>query len=373
MKSLLPATPEPPISVILGLPFHQMTMDEALKDAMNCIERRENVYFVTPNLDFAAQAYHSNPLRQILFHAKRVLCDGMPIVWLSKLFGGTLENRLTGADFLPKLLEKCDSHQKSVFFIVDTENTLFHLKSSLQGRYPHLSVVGHHVPPQADWQQWDNDHIVSKIQQASPDLLVLGISCPKQEEWIAHFYQKAGVPLSIGVGAGLILLAELRPRAPKILQKIGLEWAWRLMLEPKRLLKRYMRDIYFFFWASLKQYRSLQKEEPAYFKNSTTPVATPQGTSATLCWQGRLERSMISKVPSPECYTNPIQINGQQVTFIDSSGLGLLAKIIREAKKEGQSVTLINPSKSFLQAIEAVQLDREIHVIATPPHAPWKN
>lgn len=345
--------------MLLGLPFHQMTMHQAVQEAMACMDAKEPVYFVTPNVDFAAQAYCSESLRKILFHAKRVLCDGTPLLWASKLLGGSLKERLAGADFLPNLLKKCEENQKRVFFLGDTATTLLNLKQILSKRFPKLQVVGYETPPQGDWKEWDNGQITQIIRAATPDLLVVALGCPKQEEWIAHFHKATQVPLSIGIGSGVAFLAGTQIRAPKILQKIGLEWLWRLCFDPKRLFSRYLRDLFFLFWVTFKQYCSLQSTKATQKKS--LPYPSSQGY-LTLCWQGKIERSNLSAVPLPRDYEQIVKIESSGVTFIDSSGLGLIAKILREAQKDHQKVILQNPSKILLQAVRTVHLDKEMEI-----------
>lgn len=345
--------------MLLGLPFHDMTMEEAVQEAMSCIDTRKPVYFVTPNVDFAAQAYRSEHLRQILFHAKRVLCDGTPLLWASKLLGGTLRERIAGADFLPHLLKECEFHGKSVFFLGDTTHTLSELANTLNGKFPRLKISGLETPPQDNWKKWDNQQIVERIQQSAPDLLVVALGCPKQEEWIAQFHQATQVPLSIGVGSGLSFLAGTQWRAPKLLQKMGLEWLWRLTLEPKRLFSRYLRDIFFLLWATFRQYRSLKTSSK---KVNRTHTLNPSQHYFILEWKGKIERATLNTAPTPIDYEQAILLEGSGVTFIDSSGLGLIAKILREAKKNHQKVMLKNPSPALLQAVKTVHLDKELEI-----------
>lgn len=346
--------------MLLGLPFHDMTMEEAVREAMYCIDAQKPVYFVTPNVDFAAQAHRSESLRQILFHAKRVLCDGTPLLWASKLLGGTLRERLAGADFLPNLLKECERNQKSVFFLGEEAHTISHLQVALNKNFPQLTIVGYETPPQGNWKDWDNELIVKNIRQSRPDLLIVALGCPKQEEWIFQFHQSTQVPLSIGVGSGLSFLAGTQLRAPKFLQKIGLEWLWRLLLEPKRLFSRYSRDIFFLFWATLKQYRSLKTLTK---KSQKKEVHTASQHYCVLQWEGKIERATLHQIKAPMDYEQAIVIEGSGVTFIDSSGLGLIAKILREAKQNHQKVILKNPSSTLLQAVRTVHLDKELEIL----------
>ena len=244
---------EPSVSVVIGIPFHSVSLGEAIEECARCMNQAQPRYIVTPNLDFTYQAYQSNELRSILFHAYRVFCDGKPIVWLSKLFGGTLKERIAGADLLAPLLEWCSQNEKSVYLMGSTLPILESATKKALQLNPNLKICGYTSPPVAPIEEWDNSNIIKKIKEKKPDLLLLFLGCPKQELWINKYYQECGVPLSIGLGASLNFFSGKQKRAPKLFQKIGLEWLWRIFLEPRWLYERYSRNIVFILWAMFKQ------------------------------------------------------------------------------------------------------------------------
>jgi len=252
------------ISTVLGLPFHQLTMQEALADCAAMLsDRSKPSYVITANLDFARQAASNKPLHDFICNADRVLCDGLPLVYFSRWRGSPLPERVAGSDLVPRLFALCEQVGASVFFLGSDKETLQKLCALLAVRQPSLRIAGHHAPPMGPITSWDNETICQSIIQTAPDLLLVALGCPKQEQWIASYYQNLPVPLCIGVGASLDFLVGKQKRAPKILQQAGLEWVWRLCGNPRRLTKRYAADLLFLFrmgWRSRRR-KSVWKED----------------------------------------------------------------------------------------------------------------
>lgn len=225
---------------LFGLAFDQVTLEQAV---LTCIEmmksRVKNHTVVTANLDVTRLANQHKELKQFIQQADLVLCDGQPIVWWSKLKGKPLPERVAGADLVPKLLAICAEQQLSVYFLGSVKLT-------------GLTHCGHYSPPIAPIEQWDNAKIIEDIKSISPNLLLVAVGCPKQELWLAKYGQHLNVPLSIGIGASLDFMVGKQQRAPRFLQKIGLEWFWRMCLSPRRLTGRYMKDIWFLLKEAIK-------------------------------------------------------------------------------------------------------------------------
>jgi len=242
-----PTAGEPPLSVVLGLPFHRTTMDETLDACERYMNSDGHHYLVTPNVDITRLASKNAKLRRILFAADRIICDGLPLVWLSSRQKTPLPERVAGSDLTPRLLERCAQAGKSVYFFGSDESTLEKVSKVLAKRHPELKITGWSSPPLAPMQDWDNERHVEEIQTAAPDLLLVAVGCPKQEMWIDQFQKRCGVPLAMGIGASLDFIAGKQVRAPRLLQKIGLEWFWRMASAPRRLGGRYAADFGYLF------------------------------------------------------------------------------------------------------------------------------
>ena len=124
---------------------------------------------------------------------------------------------------------------------------------NVETQYPELEIAGAYSPPFAPLDKMNHDAINRRIREAAPDLLLVSFGCPKQEKWIARNYQTLGVPVSIGVGATIDFLAGSMRRAPMWMRQCGMEWIFRLLQEPRRLLKRYAADLAVFGCGSMKE------------------------------------------------------------------------------------------------------------------------
>lgn len=244
---------EPPVCFLLGLPFHQTTMEETLMDCDLAMSDTEPSYVVTANVDFVAQAYTDMDLQWILFHARRVVCDGMPLVWLSRIFGIPLPERVTGSDMVFHLFEHCSRDGRRIFLLGSDDETLSKVTGILKERYPGMEIAGWLAPPIAPIHDWPNEQILQQLKTTKPHLLLVAVGCPKQERWIFQHYREAGVPLSIGIGASLDFISGKQIRSPKWMQKSGLEWVWRLITDPKRLAGRYWKDFKYLVLLTIKQ------------------------------------------------------------------------------------------------------------------------
>ena len=206
---------EPPMAVLLGLPFHDLTLDETLHYCGKAMKGDRSRYLVTANVDFTTQAYEDPDLKKIVFFADRVVCDGMPLVWLSRLFGFPLRERVAGSDMVPKLLEICGREGHSVYFFGSDLATLEEAKVIVEERYPGLKVAGIDSPAIGAVVEWDNDALCERMRASGAQLLLVCLGCPKQERWIFAHHRETGIPLSIGVGASLDFITGKQKRAPR--------------------------------------------------------------------------------------------------------------------------------------------------------------
>src|SRR5436190_1811217 len=231
-----------PIS-ILGVRFDNLTIAETLQTIERMIATRRPHYAVTANVDFVVQAQHDVELRRIFFDAHLVLCDGTPLVWASRLLGNPLCERVAGADIVPLLIEIAERKRYRVFFLGAAPESIERAVTNVRKRHPELVICGHYSPPFNQLLEMDHEEIRKRVLGAKPDLLLVSLGCPKQEKWVAMNYRALGVPVTIGVGAAIDFLAGQVRRAPVWMQRGGVEWIFRLLQEPRRLYRRYSKDI----------------------------------------------------------------------------------------------------------------------------------
>lgn len=244
---------EEPRIRMMGVPFDRVTMAGTLDRIQEMISIRKPHCIATANVDFLVQARHDSTLRRILNEAHLVVCDGTPLVWLSRLLGRTLPERVAGSDLVPKILNRAEQEGWSVYFLGGQEQVLQQAVQNVQARHPKLHIAGSESPPFSPLDKMDHEGICQRIREAQADILLVSFGCPKQEKWIRQNYEAAGVPVNIGVGATIDFLAGAVKRAPRWMQICGLEWVFRLCQEPRRLLKRYATDLVVFALAASRE------------------------------------------------------------------------------------------------------------------------
>jgi len=236
----------PPTAVVLGVPFHNVTFQEAVEWARQRIRSRKPGYIATANMDFVMLAWQDPELQRILLEADFVVADGIPIVWLSTLLGPRLKARVTGSDLVPMLAEMARDNHFSIFLLGGARGVADKAAEVLVQRYPGLRIAGCYAPPWAPLLEINHAEILKRIKAANPDLLLVAFGAPKQEKWVNLHVRNWQVPLAIGVGASLDFLAGVQRRAPRIVQRMAMEWFWRMCSDPPRLVGRYLRNILFF-------------------------------------------------------------------------------------------------------------------------------
>lgn len=368
--------PAPRAAVILGVPFHDVTMDETIARLALLIERRDNVYWATANLDFAYQASEDVELQRILVEADLVLCDGTPLVWASRFLGAPLRERVAGSDLVPRLASEAAARGWKLFLLGGGDDALPVALEKLRAAHPGLKVDGY-SPPYAKLLEMDMDNIAARLATARPDVLLVAFGCPKQEKWIYMHHRRLGVPMSVGVGATVDFLAGKFRRAPRWMQVVGAEWLFRLSQEPRRLFNRYLFDLLFFVRALRAQRRALSSAPSAPAgADSPPPAVAPLLDSSVrvVRWEGRVDAASVSgkKIPDPAADLTPggvIALDASAVTFLDSTGLGHLLAAYRRAVASGGGLVLVRPSPPVSGLLAAMKLSRLIPAVDEPARA----
>lgn len=239
---------------VLGIDFNDIILAEVLDNIQKNIAERQCGYIVTPNVDHIILFQKDTQYQEICRGATLILADGMPVIWASKLLGAPLPEKISGSDLAPILCELSARKGYKMFFLGGRTGAALRAKKNLEMRYPGIQIVGTYSPPIGFENDTDEKQkIIDMINCAEPDLLLVGLGTPKQEKWIKQHYRMLTVPICIGVGATFEFLAEIVKRAPIWMQRSGLEWFWRLLMEPKRLWKRYLINDMQFIWLLLKE------------------------------------------------------------------------------------------------------------------------
>jgi N-acetylglucosaminyldiphosphoundecaprenol N-acetyl-beta-D-mannosaminyltransferase len=227
---------------VMGLPLANVTAAEAVERIEELILSGGTHQVATANIDFWLNSLHDVHLHRIIAGCSLVLPDGMPLVWISRLLGNPLKERVSGADMVPMLAELSARKGYGIYLLGGKDGVAARASERLKEMYPGVKIVGHHAPPLADLERMDHGDALDRIRAAKPDILMVAFGNPKQEKWIRMHAKRLGVPVSIGIGGSMDMLVGDVHRAPGWMQKSGLEWLGRCAQEPMRLLPRYARN-----------------------------------------------------------------------------------------------------------------------------------
>jgi N-acetylglucosaminyldiphosphoundecaprenol N-acetyl-beta-D-mannosaminyltransferase len=192
-------------------------------------------------------------IRSALNRSSMAAEDGMPLVWWSRLAGFAQARRVCGSDLLDTVCAYGLPRGYRHYFYGATPEVLGLLTERLRRRYPGLIVAGSHSPPFRPLTAAEDAEDIATINKASPDFVWVGLGMPKQEKWMVQHLGKIEATALIGIGAAFDFHAGTKPRAPTWMQRFGLEWAFRLMTEPRRLAHRYVIDNTLFVGYMLRQ------------------------------------------------------------------------------------------------------------------------
>ena len=214
---------------IMGVGFDDLTLDEAAQRAAGMIDEGGFHYVVTPNPELVDRARREEPFRQALNGADLVLPDGIGVVYAARLLGRRLKGRCPGIDFAGKLMEHMARTGLRLYLLGAKPGVAEAAAARLEIRYPGLTICGTH-----DGYFQEDAPVVEEIRRAGADVVFVCLGAPKQEYWMVKNGPATGARLMAGLGGSLDVFAGVVERAPESWQRLGLEWLYRLMKEPKR-------------------------------------------------------------------------------------------------------------------------------------------
>lgn len=243
---------------VLGVRVHAIQIPETIAQMEKWIELRESGHYVAvTGMHGVTEARDNSQFRKVLNSADLVVPDGMPLVWLGRLRRHPIKRRVYGPELMETFCAQTGSHYRHFFYggAPGVANDLAH---SLQQRFG-ITVVGTYAPPFRPLTPMEDAEVQDKIRDATPDVLWVGLSTPKQEQWMYAHRNVLQVPVMLGVGAAFDLNSGKLQQAPSWMRENGLEWLFRLAVEPKRLWKRYLVAIPGSMWSVSLELLHLRK------------------------------------------------------------------------------------------------------------------
>jgi len=235
---------------LLNFSVDNLTLEDTLSKIDYIIDNRILTQHVVVNAGKAVLLQKDRKLREIINNCGLINADGQSIVWASKFLGSPLIERVTGIDLMEKLIERASVKGYSIFFFGAKEEAVIKVIKHYRNKYPNLKVAGYR---NGYFEKEDEENIVKEIKNSNADILLVAFSSPLKEYWLSKYFDELSVPFQMGVGGSFDVIAGITKRAPKWMQKYGLEWFYRFLQEPKRMWKRYLIGNSKFIYYVLKE------------------------------------------------------------------------------------------------------------------------
>ena len=245
---------------VLGVQVSSINLVQAVATIDHWIKERSSPRYVCVTGVHGVMESQKDPeLRRIHNAADMVTPDGMPLVWLNRLYGQKHVSRVYGPDLMLRICELSRQRQLTHFLYGGAPGVALDLKRSLEERFPGLRVVGTFTPPFRPLSPAEESDLLRSVAETKPDIFWVGLSTPKQEKFMAEYWQKLEARLFFGVGAAFDFHTGRIPQAPRWMQRCGLEWLFRLKCEPRRLWKRYCKNNPLFLLRAMAQLLRIRK------------------------------------------------------------------------------------------------------------------
>jgi N-acetylglucosaminyldiphosphoundecaprenol N-acetyl-beta-D-mannosaminyltransferase len=230
-----------PHRFILGMRVDATTYHSASREIIDWAKAGQSRYVCVAAVNNVMESYDDPSFLDVMNRADLITSDGMPLVWGLRGLGVPGAKRVYGTHLSTVLLGLAEREGIGVGFLGGGPDVLRKLTERAWQRWPHLNIVYTFSPPFRPLTQVEDQEMVRDINNAGTQLLFVGLGCPKQERWMARQRGRVGAVM-VGVGAAFDYMARTKKQAPPLLQRAGLEWLFRLAIEPRRLWRRYLRQ-----------------------------------------------------------------------------------------------------------------------------------
>ena len=237
---------------LMGCQIDNLSMEETLQTIEGFIASGRPHQHVVVNVDKLVKAQQDPELRRIINDCALINADGMPVVWASRLLGRPLKERVAGVDLFDALMVRAAHKGWRVYLLGAREEVVSRVQQLYQQRFPRLVFAGWR---NGYWTPEQEPEVVRHITEARADLLFVAISSPKKEQFLGAYQAQMRIPFAMGVGGSFDVAAGQVSRAPRWMQRCGLEWFYRFLQEPRRMFRRYFIEDMAFFGLLWREWR----------------------------------------------------------------------------------------------------------------------
>ena len=342
-----------PPALLFGVPIADLSMNETLSLIGELVEDGRALgrshQIATANVDFLVNALDAPELRAILQQADVCLADGMPVVWGAALVGMPIQERVAGADLVPRLVEASQSTGWRVHVFGSSPSVADRAMELFADRYPKAAVSIEPGPRIPDPSSVD-DKVLDDIAAVDADILCVALGNPKQERFIEAHRDRLRVPVMIGVGGSLDMLVGERKRAPLWMQRTGTEWIARMVQEPRRLGRRYAHDVRVFGPRLVREWWDVRS------RRGDPGLSLDVGEGAVVARVGG------EAVPALDAWNRAVDVLGARgglqlstgsATSIRDGALAVLIGLVAQARRRNAQVVWVDDPSALEAAIEA--------------------
>lgn len=341
---------------ILGLPFDAITLTEATQKIAH---HTDQLFLTTPNLNFLITSSSDPLFFQSVIQSHLVVADGMPIIWIAKLLGLPLKERVAGSDIFTQLSTQQNDKKISVFFFGGQEGIAEQASQALNKSSHGMTCCGFYDPGFVDIETMSHSQVIAEINQAHPDFLVVALGAKKGQHWIQKNRKSLNASTISHLGAVINFVAGHIERAPLFWQQCGLEWLWRIRQEPS-LWRRYFFDGLTF--ARLLLFKVFPLVLYDHYLKHSDDYPTPfvlnhqKQDNHKIVLIGSLSISALD--PVKHCFNQVIQnkehlvvLDCLQLCYIDSAFIGTLLLFQSELNVQNRELFLHNVPKRILSLL----------------------
>ena len=238
---------------IVSLNIDHLSFSKSLDQVTEWALNKRSSYVCFANVHMIIEAYKNHSFLVKVNDADLVLADGKPVAIACKILHHKKQERISGMDLAPRVLEKANENKLSVFVYGSTAEVHDAIKEKINFKYPDIVLGGFISPPFRNLTENEIQNDIETINRSGPHIILVALGCPKQEKWMAENSNKINAVL-LGIGGALPVIAGIHKRAPRWMQNMALEWLYRLIQQPGRLFKRYVYTNSWFLFLLVKDW-----------------------------------------------------------------------------------------------------------------------
>jgi N-acetylglucosaminyldiphosphoundecaprenol N-acetyl-beta-D-mannosaminyltransferase len=327
---------------LLGLPFDVLTLDETVQEVRDAIAQRRPCWLSTPNLNFLIAARQDPEFRRTVLHSELSVVDGMPIVWMARLLGLPLRERVAGSDVFEALHHGDAARPVRVYFFGGPDGAAEAACRRVNAKGGGLQGVGFDSPGFGSLDLMSTDAVIERINAARPDFVVVSLGAKKGQAWIERHRHRLTAPVIGPLGAVVNFEAGTVRRAPPRWRRLGLEWLWRIAQEPA-LWRRYATDaraLLPMLWRSVLPLWWARVLRRRYASRLDAQLDTAPGGAVTLHLRGVCTAATVAALreacKQALAHALDLRLDLQAVEELDAEAMGLLLRVQAHQQRLGR-------------------------------------